>query len=205
MTLLNRTIEDITGELHVALKRGTADILTIGGLLGEAKEKIPHGGWLPWLENEFSMSKRSAQNYVRAAEYAAKYENFAHLKLSPSALLLISRYEQPEVAEAVIKAAKEKYLGHDQARAIIKKILAEVDRARQQPKSRRGVSPRDQVNLTFTAAVTALDRVTQTRQADRFAKTAVKPEVLARVGQLLLDISLKAAHAPREASDEEAA
>jgi hypothetical protein len=62
MTRPNRTIDDITGELHVALKRETGDILTVGGLLAEAKDKISHGEWLPWLKNEFSMSVRSAHD-----------------------------------------------------------------------------------------------------------------------------------------------
>jgi hypothetical protein len=207
MTRPNRTIDEITGELHVALKRETGDILTIGGLLAEAKERIPHGEWLPWLKSEFSMSERSAQKYVKAADYAAKYELGADLKLSPSALFLISRYDRPEIAEAVVKAANEKHLGRDQAKAIIDKTLAELNvGAQSHPKSRRGVNPRDQVDLGFTAAVTVLDRLTKTRQADRFAKTAVKPDVLARLGQLLIDIAtLQPTHGAQEASEEKAA
>jgi hypothetical protein len=51
-----------------------------------------------------------------------------------------------------------------------------------------------------------LDRLTKTRQADRFARTAVKPDALARLGQLLLDIArLKITHAALEASGEKAA
>jgi len=206
MTLLNRTIDIVKGELHVALKRETTDILAIGGLLAEAREKLPHGAWLPWLNKEFSMSKRSAQNYVKAVDYVTKYATVAHLNLSPSALFLISRYEQPEIADAVIKAAKERHLGRDEEKAIINKTLAELN-VGAQSHSRRGVNPRDQVDLTFTAAVTTLDRLTKTRQADRFAKTAVKPDVLARLGQLLMDIAttLQPTHVASEASVEKAA
>jgi hypothetical protein len=94
------------------------------------------------------------------------------LNLSPSALFLISRYEQPEIADAVIKAAKERHLGRDEAKAIIDKTLAGLN-VGAQSRSRWGVNPRDQVDLTFTAAVTTLDRLTKTGQADRFAKTCV--------------------------------
>ena len=207
MTLLNRTIDDITGELHVALRRETGDILTVGSLLAEAKDKIPHGEWLPWLKNEFSMSERSAQQYVKAANYAAKYELGADLKLSPSALFLISRYDRPEMAEAVIKASNEKHLGREQAKAIIDKTLAELDGgAQSHPKSRKGVNPRPQVELTFAAAVKELDRVTKTRQPDRFAKTAVELDVLARLGQFLTDIaSRKGKDVALETSIEKAA
>jgi hypothetical protein len=213
MTRPNRTLDDIAGELHLALRRGTADILTIGGLLAEAKEKIPHGGWLLWLKKEFSMSERSAQNYVKAAEYAAKNEMVADLKLSPSALFLISRYEQPEIADAVMKAAKEEYLGRDQAREIVSKTLVELTAANAArsfdgrtggnmpcSKPRGGVSQRDDVVFKFTAVVDQLDRLTKSRQAERFAKIPIAPDVLARVGQLLTDLAnLKAKHAAVDA------
>src|SRR6185312_16642582 len=103
MTIPNRTVDIITSELRLALRRGTADILNIGRLLAEAKEKIPHGEWLSWLKIEISMSERSAQKYIKATDFAVKYELGADLDLSPSALFLISRYDQREIADAVIK------------------------------------------------------------------------------------------------------
>ena len=207
MTRPNRTIDDITADLQVVLRRETGDILTIGGLLAEAKERISHGEWLPWLKTEFSMSERSAQKYVKAAAHAAKYELGADLKLSPSALFLLSRYDRPEITEAVIKASNEKHLGREQAKAIIDKTLAELDGgAQSHPKSRKGVNPRPQVELTFAAAVKELDRVTKTRQPDRFAKTAVELDVLARLGQFLTDIaSRKGKDVALETSIEKAA
>ena len=90
MTLTNRTLAVIADELHAALKRETADILTIGTLLVEAKAQVGHGKWLSWLKQEFSMSERSAQKYMKAAEFAAKNELSADLDLSPSALYLLS-------------------------------------------------------------------------------------------------------------------
>jgi hypothetical protein len=139
MTIPNRTVDIITSELHVALTRDTTNIVTVGGLLAEAKEKITHGKWLPWLKNEFSMSERSAQKYVKAADYAAKYALGADLKLSPSALFLISRYDQREIADAVINAAREQHLGCDQAKEIIDKKLAELGGAQQGAGRKSGV------------------------------------------------------------------
>jgi hypothetical protein len=202
MTLPNRTIAVITGELHVALRRGTADIITIGGLLAEAKEKIPHGEWLPWLKKECSMSERSAQKYVRAADYSTKYELGADLKLSPSALFLISQYDQREIADAVTKVAKERYLGCDQVKEIIDNTLADLDVANEEKtkesatgsaqevaRRRSGVNPRDYLLLCFTAAIVGLDRLTQNSQAERFTKSPVGADILARLGQLLIDLA----------------
>ena len=201
MTLPNRTIEVITGELHTALKRETADILTIGGLLAEAKKQIPHGEWLPWLKNEVSMSERSAQKYMKAADFAAKYELGADLDLSPSALFLLSRYDRHEVTDPVIKAAKEKHLGYDQAREIVAKTLAELDvtneakseegatgSVQQHARPRRGVNSRDDLVFNFTQVVLELHRLTKNNQPERFAKSSVAAEILARLGQILTDI-----------------
>ena len=178
MTLPNRTIDVITGELHVALRRGTTDIVKIGGLLAEAKAQVQHGEWLPWLKNELSMSERSAQKYVKAADFAAKYELGADLNLSPSALFLISRYDQREIAEAVVRAAKEKHLGCDQAKQIITKTLAQLDvtneakesAANSAPQHARGsrANTRDDLVLNFTAVALELHRLTKSNPAKRF-------------------------------------
>jgi hypothetical protein len=201
MTLPNRTVDTITSELRLALRRGTADILNIGRLLAEAKEKIPHGEWLPWLTNEVSMSERSAQKYIKATDFAVKYELGADFDLSPSALFLISRYDQREIADAVIKAAKERHLGCDQAKEIVNKTLAELDvaneakseesasgSAQQHGRKRSGVNQRDEVVLRFTAIVLELHRLTESRQANRFAKSLVGADILVRLGHLLTDI-----------------
>lgn len=212
MTIPNRTIDDITGELRLALRRGTADILNIGRLLAEAKEKMPHGEWLPWLKNEVSMSERSAQKYIKATEFAAKYELGADLNLSPSALFLISRYDQREIVDAIIKLAKEKHLGCDQAKEIIDKTLAELDvaneakseegpsgSAMQPARVRSGVNPSDYLLCRFTAGARELHRMTKGRQGARFAKCSVDVNILADLVQLLTEIlSLKAANASPE-------
>jgi hypothetical protein len=208
MTLPNRTIDVIADELQVALKRETADILTIGGLLAEAKEQVPHGEWLPWLKNEFSMSERSAQKYVKAAAYAAKYELGADLKLNPAALFLLSRYDQREIADAVTEAAKETHVGCDQVKKIVQDV---IDRAKskaggtngapQNGGSRSKTNSRDELVFSFTAAFIGLHRLTKSREAARFTKSKVKADDLAQLGQLLTELaSLKAEHAALETS-----
>jgi hypothetical protein len=89
-TLTNRTIEVLADELRCALTRETKDILAIGELLLEAKAKVGHGKWLSWLKEEVSMSDRSAAKYMKAAEFAAKFELDSNLNVSPSALYLLS-------------------------------------------------------------------------------------------------------------------
>jgi hypothetical protein len=40
-----------------------------GRLLQEAKAQVPHGGWATWLAQHFPASARTAQNYMRLAQY----------------------------------------------------------------------------------------------------------------------------------------
>lgn len=62
-----RTIEVITDEiLHYKNQAGAA-IVEIGRRLIEAKEKLSHGEWLPWLKERVEFSERLAQSFMLAA------------------------------------------------------------------------------------------------------------------------------------------
>lgn len=63
-----RPIETITAEIRILKARAGEDIIGIGQRLIEAKEQLPHGEWLPWLENEVQFSERSAQQFMRIAK-----------------------------------------------------------------------------------------------------------------------------------------
>ena len=47
--------------------RAVQHALRCGDLLIEAKAKIPHGQWLPWLRQNVDFSERSVQAYMRVA------------------------------------------------------------------------------------------------------------------------------------------
>ena len=143
MTLINRTLSVIADELHAALKRETDEIIDIGGLLTEAKAHMKHGEWLPWLRNEFSMSERSAQRYMKAHEFA-KSATVSDFNLSPTALYLLSaddywkglgveREVHEEVTAAVLKEAVKKRVGVAEA----KKIIGETWKADEREEAQR--------------------------------------------------------------------
>ena len=60
-----RDIEVITREILDAKRRGGEAILTIGRCLTEAKQALPHGEWLPWLNERVELSERAAQRFMR--------------------------------------------------------------------------------------------------------------------------------------------
>lgn len=81
-----RLVEDI----NVAHKRceeaagaAVGHALDAGRLLTQAKAGVPHGGWLPWLEENFAGSKRTAQVYMRLHEHRDELnaQRVAHLGL----------------------------------------------------------------------------------------------------------------------------
>ena len=114
-----RKLSIITQDLRIALKRETTDIIGIGDLLVEARYHLKHGKWLPWLKQEFSLSDRSARNYMQAAKFAAKSETVSDLgNLSPSALYAISSdsgFYTPEIIKVILQEAKKNRVGKDRA------------------------------------------------------------------------------------------
>jgi 2-succinyl-5-enolpyruvyl-6-hydroxy-3-cyclohexene-1-carboxylate synthase len=58
-----------------ALKESLRHAIAAGELLLEAKDQVPHGQWLPWLQEHCSISERTAQLYMRVAKNRAEIEN----------------------------------------------------------------------------------------------------------------------------------
>jgi hypothetical protein len=125
-----RDLGVITRELQTALKRETADIIDIGRLLNEAREYfVEHGEWLPWLEDNFSLSISTAHNYMAAHKFAIKFPTVVNLKLRPSALYELGHdldwrtglFDQ-KAMKAIFKAAETKYISGRQAREIAEKM-----------------------------------------------------------------------------------
>lgn len=73
-----------------------------GRLLTEAREQLRHGEWLPWLEEHFSGSIRTAQGYMRLA---ASTQDLAHLGIE-QALRAIAA-PRPEPAPAASDVERE--------------------------------------------------------------------------------------------------
>jgi hypothetical protein len=88
-----------------ALKRGLAHAIAAGDLLLEAKAKLKHGKWLPWLET-CGISERTAQRYMRLARNRSAIEAnptpMSDLDISGAlALLSVRAGSEDEVAALV--------------------------------------------------------------------------------------------------------
>lgn len=97
-----RTIEAVTDEIIEIKQRVSEDCMELGQRLCEAKELLPHGEWLPWLEEKVQFSERTAQKFmVLAREYAANPQLVADLGSEKAfALLALPEAERAQfVAE----------------------------------------------------------------------------------------------------------
>jgi hypothetical protein len=107
-------------------------VFEIGKHLVEARDKCPHGKWLPWLRDEFGWSHTTADKYM--AIYTAMKDGQIAPKLqfglSMSSLALLAapstpeeaRTEVAEQAKAVIEQAKPgKKIPHAQVKATVDK------------------------------------------------------------------------------------
>jgi hypothetical protein len=117
-----RDIALVASELQVALKRETRNFIVIGDLLIEAKEKLDHGEWLPWIEVNFGSSDQTAERYMNAARLAAKFPTVRNLKLRPTVLYLLGgklnnpdELFSPKAVEAILKAAETEWVNADRA------------------------------------------------------------------------------------------
>lgn len=78
-------------------------IITIGKDLIGAKRYLPHGAFVRWVESEVGIPARSAQGYMKVAEWVADKSTRA-AQLPPSVLYVLSRPRTPKAfADAILE------------------------------------------------------------------------------------------------------
>jgi hypothetical protein len=97
------------------------DVVSIGRILTEVRDVMPHGQWLPWLEREFAWAPRTAQRYIGAYALVSKNDTLSHLE--PSALFYLAAPTTPDPvrAEVIDRAAKGERLTHRDVKAIARR------------------------------------------------------------------------------------
>ena len=88
-------LAQIAERIRVRIRRTTTDIIETGRDLIQVKNGLGHGRFSKWIETEFGMTGRTAQNYMRAAEWVeGKYEIVSHLP--PATIYLLAAKTTPE-------------------------------------------------------------------------------------------------------------
>lgn len=133
-----RTIEAITGEILDAKRTGGEAILTIGRCLIEAKDMLPHGEWLPWLNERVEFSERTARNFMRLAREWTNRQTLADLGASKALTLLALPAEEREqfmedhnVIDMSARQLEQAIKERDEARKAAEEAQAEATTAEQ--------------------------------------------------------------------------
>lgn len=128
-----RTIEAITTDLLDAKRRGGEAILTIGRCLIEAKDMLPHGEWLPWLNEKAEFSERTARNFMRLAREWTNRQALADLGASKALTLLALPADEREqfmeennVVDMTTRQLDEAIRDRDEARKAAEAAQAEA-------------------------------------------------------------------------------
>ena len=77
-------------------KRVVGDIIEIGRRLAECKNRLGHGNWLPWIDQEFGWSEDTAENYMRVAD--DKFRTIRNLELPLKGLYMLTAPSTPDEA-----------------------------------------------------------------------------------------------------------
>lgn len=126
-----RDIETITGELLEAKRVGGEAILTIGRCLIEAKKILPHGEWLPWLNEKVEYTERTAQRFMRLAQEYSNPTTLSDLGASKALALLALPPEERDqfMSELHVVDGEEKAVVDMSARQL-EQVIKERDEAR---------------------------------------------------------------------------
>lgn len=126
-----RDIETITAEILTLKQDAGNSIIGIGQRLIEAKGVLPHGDWLPWLNERVEFSERSAQYLMKLAKEWSNPQSIADLGAAKAfALLTLPPGERETfMAENHIVNGEEKAVIDMTAREL-KQAIRERDEAR---------------------------------------------------------------------------
>jgi hypothetical protein len=99
----------------------TADIVEIGRLLIQCKQRLPHGAWLPWLDGEFRWTDQTARNFMRVADMASNSKRVLDLDIPLHDLYRLAAPSTPAAArdEVIERATAGEKLARDDISEII--------------------------------------------------------------------------------------
>ena len=113
-------VEAATTRIKNRIARLVPDIIETGRDLTDVKSKLEHGQFESWLNTSFNMTTRTAQKYMRAAEWMAdKSELSSHL--TPNTIYLLSAPSTPDSVQQQVLGDLEagKPVNHREVREVV--------------------------------------------------------------------------------------
>jgi hypothetical protein len=105
-----RSLADLATRINAAhkavsayMRRGLREAIQTGHLLLEAKARLKHGQWLPWLHKHCDVPERTCHVYMRLAEHEAEIGNVADITdfTVRGAIALIAKADEPAESSAI--------------------------------------------------------------------------------------------------------
>lgn len=94
-----RLTQKLQGLVAASARRSVADVVAIGSQLERIRERLPHGQWLEWLDDNAGFSPSTARNYIELAAWSAReptqYARLEHL--GPGKLYVLATAEPKRV------------------------------------------------------------------------------------------------------------
>jgi hypothetical protein len=111
-----RDLDTIAADIHGLERRNAFEI---GELLIEAQDACERGQWMAWLDNEFDMSDRTAENYMAASRLKEKFETVSNLPLPCRVIYELGRDVNSEDLPAIIEALAEATKGRSKPIGVV--------------------------------------------------------------------------------------
>lgn len=160
----SRTIDEITADILRAQVDGGRAVLTIGNGLIEAKGKLNHGEWLPWLTENVGYSEKQAENYMKIARNYSNPQLVADLGMRKALSLLALPDGEREnfVAEANVVDMTSRELEkavRERAEALAAKEKAETELKAMEDAVAKTMTSLDQANSAKDTLQKELDEL----------------------------------------------
>ena len=131
--------EDAIDRIFGYQRRMASDVVAIGCLLIDVKEKLEHGQFGAWIKHYLGWSQQTISNMMRAGETFGKVPNFGDLTIDTSALYLLASMTCPdELREEIItRASKGERITHAIVREALDDLRSDEDEPVAPPVSRQ--------------------------------------------------------------------
>lgn len=143
--------EDAIDRIFGYQRRMASDVVAIGCLLIDVKEKLEHGQFGAWIKHYLGWSQQTVSNMMRAGETFGKVPNFGDLTIDTSALYLLASMTCPDDLreEIITRASKGERITHATVREALDELRSDDDEPVAPPVSRQPPSVRNDETIVI--------------------------------------------------------
>jgi hypothetical protein len=116
-----KAVREVAAEIKMLCKTAAQQVIAIGQLLIDVKEKLPHGQFGSWIVAEFGWTHATACNFMNVSQRFSDNSKFLNFGTSALYLLANPSVSDEAVAEAIHRADHGEEITHKVAKEIVAK------------------------------------------------------------------------------------